>query len=72
MKFTNYMVETITLRSTFVAATGGVYSLAKVGETLLRLPKAIVLTMLASYAIWFIGSVAIDSVLSQVFTRHLN
>ena len=65
MKTASYVVDTMSLRTTTVAATGIFYSLAKVGEVILKLPQAIALTLLMGYTIWIMFNVAMDSVVNS-------
>jgi len=58
------------LRTTFVATTGVLYSLAKVSEFVLKLPQTIGASLLLVYGVWLAWNVVIESIHSNVYGRH--
>ena len=64
------MVDTISLRSTFVATTGVLYSLAKVGEFVLKLPQTIGATVLLAYGAWLALNIAVEAFQTSILRRH--
>lgn len=66
MKTAGYVCEIISVRSIFVVVTGAIYSLAKVGEIILKLPQAIVFTIFISYTIWITVNIAIESIAKNI------
>jgi hypothetical protein len=59
------VVDTISLRSTVVAGTGMLYTVAKAGEFVLKAPQTIVFSLLMWYGVWIAYNVAVDTLVSK-------